>query len=1217
MKKKLLLLAVAMLSVLGASAQWVKPEVKTLDPVSVANDGALVRIYNVEYGAFLGGANAWGTQTSLIEEGLDYKLEWAENGKDFKLLTSSGAKAGKYLFRDNESGCFIDMGSQNKGFNWTIAQAESGFYTIQSPLDDTAYGTEMYDDAADQFFGWNGDKNIVYANVRVDGEDVDGNPLPCGIEWAFMSTEDAAALAEALVPYNAAMELKAEIDKAKADYPKVDVSEAEAVFNNTNSTVEELNAAKATIANAIAALRSQEVLAGATADNPIDGTELIENADFSTGDISGWTCTFVSGTTATNVGYQGASYNGLEWSDEDTGDAGTATLNKFIEAWANNVNEMKRDGKTFATIGDAKLCQTIYGLPAGKYKLSANVNAVQQYDASQNPVTGVQLYVTAGEIDSYMDMATGNGVPEHFILTFIHTGGTVELGLRTSSTTANWIAADDFHLMYYGEINENPYQEMLKDYIVSVENKYADMDEIAANTQTKDAFEAALDAAKDAADNEGDEYYQNLQASLTAAVSELAASVEAYKSIAKTIEEADARISETDGKWGDLADIISEKVEEWNEKYDNGQFSNDDAAAIDAELNNIIADYVSANVQEGDDVTILLKNPAFTTNFSGWTTTGTSPVWGANFGNGVNVNAELNQEAPEEKDGLAERWRASFDMFQTIKNMPRGLYTLSVQGYNRDELGGNPAELYAVLPDSTEQIAHFHDINDYLTDDQLYATADGAWPSDKVVDGRYSPDSMSGAAWHFKNKSDGENYDYMNEFNIVMTEAGDLTVGVRCDNAGQWVIFDNFRITYKGSGAEVYKKPIEQKIAEGDRAIEDGQTYQDSEFCGASAEVLTAWGKTVDAAYAAETEEACIQALNNLENGIKAIKASIELAHKVHTAVISAETRQSNEEIDDDELSNLIGEIEAKLYGEGFASDAEMEAAIIDLDIAFCKAAFNAVDVASASEDTPANITGVIANAKYTNIEGTASSEMWTSDRGFGWIEGADEEGNSYNVAEVWNATFATSQKIYLPAGFYRLKVKGFQRGYGFNKHSEMCVDSLGNDVPEHLPAKLYAGDTKTSIISLFDNISFEDSVMVNKYEGEGATVAGGKYDGAIVPNNMAQSAAAFGMGLYENILQFEVTGTEAFNAIEIGILKETNENDAWVIWGDWRLEYVGSTKPATDPTTDIQSVASQVVAAQYFNVNGVQQSRLQKGVNIVKVTRADGTSKMVKVLVK
>lgn len=1210
MKKLLLLAATAMLS-LGASAQgWVKPEAKTLAPADLANNGTLVRIYNVEYGAFVGGANAWGTQVSLLPEGLDYKLEWAENGQDFKLLTSSGGKSGKYLFRDSENDGFIDLGSQNRGFNFTITLAESGYYTIKSPNDDPVYGTEFYENAEHQFMGWNGDKNIVHFTVSdlpEENIDLEGNPVAYGIEWAFMSKEDAAALVDALAPYNAAMELKAVIDDAKANYATIDCSEAEAVYNNTSSTVEELQAAKALVANAIAAVRSQEVLEGASEENPIDGTELIENADFSTGDISGWTCTFVSGTTATNVGYQGAHYDGLAWEDEETGDMGTAFLDKFIEAWANNVDEMKRDGKGYATIGDAKLCQTIYGLPAGKYKLACDINAVQQYDGNQNPVTGVELYVLGGDIDSHISMATDNGVPQHYILNFIHSGGTVELGLRTKSTTANWIAADNFTLWYYGEINENPYKVILDGVVAGLEKKYEDMDDVIAEKSLKDAFTAALEAAQNCGSEGDDAYYQDLQASLEAAADALAKSIKAYETAYLQLEDISNKADEAGERgWDDLKDQLADYRDGLESKYEECELTPEEVEAIAPTIAEMVAAFVAANCKAGDDVSLLLNNTGFEKNFSGWEVTGTSPVWAANHAQGDNMSdyaQECDESAiPAREDGLAERYQAVFTMSQTIKNMPRGLYQLSCQGFNRKDGDGKPAELYAVLPNGSEQTAPFCDIAAYQTEASLYQVENGndAWPADNVNgNGMYQPNGMSGAAWHFMHKSDGENYDYTNKFNIVMTEAGDLTVGVRCDNAKQWVIFDSFRIVYLGSGAAVYAEPIADKIAQGEKAIEAGSQYnEDYEIAGASAEVISAWKAVVDEANTAvesNDEEACIAAMGSLDKGIAAIEASNATAKKLMDKYIYATEYRLVDfayNVDSDVLDAIFNQIT-----EGFATDAAMEEAMVTLDAIFCQAVVNETEgIAEANEENPVDLSDVIANRLYAS----QTTDLWETTVGFGWNgEGYDDNsGENFTLAEVWNNTFATSQTLYaLPAGYYRLKVNAFQRGYGFNVHSAACLDSLGNDVPEHLPAKLYANADSTCILSLFDNIDVVAGT--NAYEGTGVGVNGGKFDGYIVPNSMTEAAAAFNAGLYQNILQFQVT--EAGAPVKIGIVKTTNENDAWVIWGNWRLEYVGTAKPAVDPTTVITDVEiAENGAMVIFDLTGRRVNKAQKGLYIV-----------------
>lgn len=1208
MKKKLLLFAAGLLASAASFAQWTAPTAKTLKLEDIAPDQK-VRVLNVEYGAFLGGANAWGTQTSLITPGLDYILEPADGG-NYKFLTSSGAKAGKYMFRDNTSGCFIDMGTQNRGYVWTITAAESGYYTIKSPYDDTNYGYDATEGTWEyEYFGWSGDKNIVYANVDpTNNVDEEGNPRAYGIEWAFMTIEEAEAYTEARAPYDAAMALKKVIDQAKADYPTVDCSKAEAVYNNPNSTVEELNAAKSLVANAIAAVHTAEVLDGASADDPRDGTELIENNDFSTGDISGWVCTFVSGTSANNIGYQGASYTGLNWEDEETGENGTAFFDKFIEAWAANVDAMKRDGKTFATIGDAKLYQTIYGLPAGKYKLSCDANAVQQWDSSQNPVTGVQLYVLGGEIDSHLDMATGNGIPEHFVLNFIHSGGDVELGLRTSNTTANWIGADNFTLKYYGPINENPYLILLNDSIASLEKKYADMDEVYANTDVKSEFSAALEKAQGAAANESDEYYQNMKAELEAAAAKLAASVEAYKSFENAIETADSKMTEMDGGvWADLAGEIADKLDVWKEAYTEGTYTDEEAASKGTELSEMIASFISQHCEAGTDVTVLLDNPGFTKDFSGWTMGGAGVVWQNNYGNGEN-SLTPNCEAPDRNDGLAERWHAKFTMTQTIKNMPRGLYTLTCQGFNRHDDGEDDAaaELYAVLPNGEIQTAPFAGIDDYATEEQLFSNGD--WQSDVERGGGWAPNSMTGSAWHFMNKKDGENYDYVSKFDIVMTEAGDLTMGARCEYEHQWVIFDNFRIIYQGSGPAVYAGVLNEKIA----AVQAAEEGASKGAVDSAEDAVAQAQKAIDG----DSEEDCIEALKALNAALETLKDSKGLIAKLQEAYDEM-TGYRMDEVDssDDTFSTYLDEIAGNLESADFESDAAVQAYIDGIKAGFTTYVMAGVKDA-ASEDAPADITAVIYNPKAVGlVSSEASSEYWQTNPGtFGL------DGNSF---ELYNQKYDASQVIAnLIPGYYQLKVQGFYRnGWSENVAKAMRgetyeeivkVDTIATE-PEvitdttfatkpyvnNAAAILYAGAAETSLLTIADDV-VNYTTQCADVEGFGGLEYEIDAEGtkATFINSMAQAALAFENELYQNVLQFQVTEQ---GDVVIGLKKADEVSGDWTIFTNWQLFYLGTAKPTNDPTTEIAGVqvANDGVATIY-DLSGRKVSKALKGIYIM-----------------
>ncbi|MCQ2197774.1 MAG: hypothetical protein MJZ60_09680 [Bacteroidaceae bacterium] len=1272
MKKKLLLMSAVSLSWLGASAQWVMPKApQSSSPEEIAAAGTKVKLLNVEQGGFLTGSNAWGTKSSLTATGCHWIIERSDDGANFKLKNVDGPKSGSYLFRDNASGCFVDMGNQNRGFNWTFTKTENGYYTIKSPQDDLVYGEESYENWQHEFFGWNStviedDKvpNVVLANISdIPEENVDeeGELVDFGIEWSIVTDEAVAEYSEAVKPYNAAMDLKAAIEKAQDEYPNINLDEQLKVYNNTNSTVEELEAAKKSIANAIGAMRSQEVLEGATEGDPKDGTELIENADFSAGNISGWVCTFKSGSTATNVGYQGAAYpkDGVAptlWEDPETGETGESRISQFIEAWANNVNEMKREDRSFATVGDAKLCQTIYGLPAGKYKLSCDAIAVQQWDASQNPVSGVQLYVIGGDIDSHEEIASANEVPNHTILTFIHTGGDVELGLRTKSATANWISADNFKLVYYGPISKNPYEILLEDYVASTEKKYGDMDGVRANAQTKAALTGALEKASNMENGKDDAYYQDLKSELEAAVKALETSVAAYETLNKAIETTTEKKAQIEETWADLAGEISDAINDWKESYENGTFDNEGAISVADQLSNMIANYISKNCKAGDDVTILLDNPGFTKDFSGWTMGGAGVVWQDNYGNGENIaEAAANIEAPSREDGLAERWHAKFTMTQTIKNMPRGLYTLSCQGFNRhdDDENNAAAELYAVLPDGSIQTAPFASIEDYATDEILFDNTAGEnvaptdhWRSDSERDGKFVPNSMTGAAWHFMNKLDGENYDYVSKFNIVLTEQGDLTVGARCEYEHQWVIFDNFRIIYQGNGPEVYAMPIADKIKEGDKILESYESESEPYAAlGLTTDMVNAWGDLAKRAQAivdnpsSADEETCLAMLKEFDQMFKDMRASGDAILNLKKKVDYVNGYRLDEVGESNALVDCLETIEEAYLSNEIESVEAINKYIEQIDALCSLAAIENAegDIASATEEEPVDVSKAIDNRSAIDLTDSTkgSTFAWNKTGNVGtYYAQVDGEDNPRSAFEVYNQeSFEVSQVIALVPGYYRLKVQGFHRN-GWSENIAKClsgtvdekevdkVDAEGNVVldEEGNPVKetqkitytndanaiLFVGDAQTPLKTIAADLE-----AYNAIEG----VAGQAWPvngvSSKFPNNMADACNAFANGLYENILQFQVSASDAKKvapiagagekAVKVGIKNVGHKDGDWTIYTNFRLEYLGTKEPANDlTTTAIAEITNNNAARVIFDLTGRQVSKVAKGIYIV-----------------
>ena len=1063
MKKTLLLLATAMLSISSAFAQWAEPEMPTTGSEVIS--GHKYQIKNVaaaeetnEEACFLTGGVAWytwATSTALTSQdaALTFTVTETEQGWTFQRTSDN-----KYTFISghspkgltNTGEMHVDQGSQAADLHFFGIQKAGDYYRIYAAKANTAFNIPVYADSASVepllFWGWktNNDaedeanlygpyQTAVYGTVNpADG---------FGCDWEFID----------LSVYEARKSLCALYEEA--DNYDVDLSAATKVYENPDATLEELEQTIQNVKDAIRAKMVEDLLGDASEDDPRDATELLSNPDFSAGNINGWICTFVSGTNAQNIGYQKASYTGKDWYDEETGDGGTANFNQFIEAWSPNNDTYKFDGRTYATIGDGKLYQLISGLPAGKYKLSADVNAVQQYEASANPVVGVQLYATSGELDAHMDMATGNGIPEHFILTFIHQGGDIEMGLRTQSTTANWIGADNFTLRYYGPVTKNPYLVMLEDYIAEIEKKY---EEPKAEASVIAAYEEALEKAK-AADGD-DQVYIDAKAELEAVVANLSASVAAYATLSKNLETAKIRRDELIGtEWNELSDNLSDYIDDIESAYEEGTISNEEALTAGTAVEQMIADYVSENLQPGNDVTILLKNPGFTSDFSGWTNTGAAIDWQKNHGNGENL-LEVNVERPEDEDGLAEKWHAAFTLSQTIKNLPAGLYELTCQGFNRHDDGVNDkfAELYAVLPDGSEQIAHFADINDYATEEMLYEKEEGDdhWRSDaENSEGMYIPNSMTGAAWHFMNKSNGEDYDYISKFEIVLTEKGDLTVGARCADTHQWVIFDNFRIVYKGNEGNIYEGPINslQEMAKG---------YADKVTTPMAKELNKAIDNGDDA-ISTNDEATCMAAMENLQNVIKRAEDNIAYLNglqayydKLNTEAGDIVYDLDNKELENkfDELSNVFDNEEyedytneqLKQYGEdidAFVQTVKDEYVKMQQEEKYAEIA---KAVAGASDDDPAELTEFLANPDLEEAGSTRGQDPagWTLDltqytnRGYQdnkeypgetiELNGEQYTPNCNHFIEVWKSggepIFGDIyQKIMLPAGTYKL----------------------------------------------------------------------------------------------------------------------------------------------------------------------------------------------------
>lgn len=242
---------------------------------------------------------------------------------------------------------------------------------------------------------------------------------------AEQAYDDACTALETIDPTAAIFAEVKEMDEEIAGDAYMDLNneDLDDLTVRVKALTDKVNAAKADAEMK----KVKEEMASASDDDPYDATSFIVNPDLSIGKADGWTVMALG----QNNGYQ----------DNSTYTNGDASLNQFIECW--------RPG---AILSDGTIEQTTAAtLPAGTYTLGADINAKWQNDATV-AIEGLVLFVSdaEGKTNSTL-LDTQDASPKHFDVTFkLDKESVITLGVMAKSTNANWLAADNFKLTYYG-----------------------------------------------------------------------------------------------------------------------------------------------------------------------------------------------------------------------------------------------------------------------------------------------------------------------------------------------------------------------------------------------------------------------------------------------------------------------------------------------------------------------------------------------------------------------------------------------------------------------------------------------------------------------------------------------------------------------------------------------------------------------------------------------
>lgn len=1188
MDKRLLYSAVlvASLSTNYAQAQVNDPVLP--NPVQLKLDGTdTVAIKNILADQWLTNGNAYGTQTSLGTSGLGFVIV-PNKGDD-------GQPNGTYSFCNDKSGKFgafsnkifinsVDKDGGNSYVDYNNQGIKKTYWKV------TPNGTTFRFQSNEQ--------PDTYAGYKPNdtGLDGKGEPAKDGQFRPALAENSEYGLDWAAYPYTYFYRLEKLKDAINAAVDEgLDVSESEAIYNNSNAEYWQLKEAYRMISDA----RRNKAMADATADSPVSITEFVPDANCDA--LAGWTHDCIYDDTG-DVGHGGHGTNWQAHSTVYTAPDGYQT-DKFIERWVHGDSDpvtntsVKGEGR----LSDGVLSQTLHKLPAGGYKVTCYAMATQQSKGDSYQVEGVSVFADTKSTPNSQTVATKAGVPQKYeFLLDIKEGEDLTIGFKLDKCTANWVFVDNFQVVYCGPsfkaMNLNDVQTAAED----LDAKLAGVN--ACPTYTDKAAELIESARAMTEDGTTDEEINTMKKEL----SDIAAKIEKSSALYAELETLNATIGEflAEDPAGDEFDAFMELYEDCGNGdgaealMSTWSLDNDQLTQYMADLKVKLENAQNASIKPGDDITRKIVNPSFDSGSEGWTVKEGNPTFNETYKN-------------------CEVYQGTFDIYQDITNIPDGVYELSVLAFQR--VAGN--DIASVAHDNgTEDITAFiyaNDLETPFTSPYTYGMKENSGDDYKYnLNGEevYIPNSMKGMA-----AATTENPEAYTVTVPMFVEGGTLRIGVRekrrpSNGTADWAIWDNFRLKYiggKGEALNVVTTPLIAKAA----------GLLDSKM---NADVRT----QLEAAKTALETEATVPGIHTLSAAIEAANTSIEAYKPLKEAIDNAQTRYEENEASSTTSETAKGLYNAAvataqgIYDNGTAADAEIPAAIKALNEGVTKYVINDI-IADASEAKPADITKVIANSDFA----TMSSTGWDVKDGTMGFQ-AD---NSVEAGEFYNCTFNLQQTLVgLPAGMYRLTTQAFYRNgndasakvdgsddqlkYDVNENAFIYFSDKeipteeGKKVATELPENKQAIKTITSYKVAEDNLN--DGAGLSSTSGLKEIETG---TGIYIPDNMI-TAQAFcnhsGDAYVSEPLNFTYNGSSDFR---IGLIKNVTVTNDWTIVKNFKLYYLG-----VDPTGISEIVTdANAVATKIYNASGMQIGKLQKGINIIETVMKDGSKKVKKVVVK
>lgn len=603
-------------------------------------------------------------------------------------------------------------------------------------------------------------------------------------------------------------------------------------------------------------------------------------------------------------------------------------------------------------------------------------------------------------------------------------------------------------------------------------------------------------------------------------------------------------------------------VSTWENVYLNEAATVEELEAAILAVQKAIADAVAAgaSVQNPKDMTGSILNPTFeNASYDGWK--GTAPNM---VGNGSHGPANV-----------AEHYNKTFDTYQDLNGMPKGVYMLQATAAFRttweDHVNHTNyiAYLYGKADGDTltAEIPNFWDAMN--TEPMAGSTEFGTTAAEESRDEDgvtyYIPNDPSAGRLYFE-----KGYYKTNVFFAV--EGDDpIRLGVMKQKnvtGTDWVIFDNFALTYYGNAPESFQFWL-------DKTKESKADYSE-------AVVSKMYLEAYDAAFevTVTNKAEAVAAMKNIKAASDSILKNsnlwAELAAKFEDAQQYTVGQYGPMEAAGPLGDYLAYVVEDEMLSpeEKTQSNAELEAAIAMID----KLIKDVVDEYKNQLEPYTDVTEYITNPDFE--EGKDSSgnpKGWTVvSKGGGNVQLG---GNSANHCfEAWHSTnFEVYQNIEnLPLGVYEIEVQGYVR-YLDGQDAINNKDNSESIFAAGVPIYVYMNDSKTNFVNWFSYPKPEEFYTA---------VTGATYltdgDGFCYPDNMTAAAAAFADGGYKQSAKGLVANKG--DVLRVGV-KGTPEAKFWPIFDNFKLTYLGYQADVVKPVLEakLAEVAESKIQEQWL----------------------------------